>query len=674
MATPLELQNNLKRFNEGINNVYGGPSIYGDQPGFNFGFRQPYVWVKQTDPDIIKYIKKFDSRAFPIGSAAQDVLRIGKLMVSGKGVAFLATQFLLQGQAAFNETNLYNPLEVMLATARPLSLGLVPRPKRFLDTSGDALGALVRAFGLQAASNARPAGTVRGGLALPTNETLNSKGLIRARTAAAGKANIDLKWSGKEADKRSILTNLISQFAPGLAPMPTTNEKESDGTDIKFRADENTSDKMLVDYGKIGTGVSRLQPVRSKLTPPTYQTFKQKYSSQRVGNEQKNYSSHISNQEEINPPIGGTDLIIRGDQTPSQFNGTTTNISITKIKRGNKNLDFENERVKTTNQNLLKSLRKIEGYTIDPQAIANIKTYSIINSIAKSSNQGVSGKNINQTFESLVGQKQALENPEKKGFPGYGKSDQINLEGVQSYDEKSGIPNRSEFDQIVFYFEDVVNNRFIPFRATVKGINDSINPEWQDIRYMGRADKIVTYRGFSRELNFNFAVYASSISELLPMWQKINYLMGLGKPSKYTNFTDKNGGITGAFIVPPFVKIRIGDMYKNQPAILTSIGLSVPEDASWETLSGVSYEYLNGSISSNDKTAQFPTRVEIQVNMSLLEKERPETNMLNFNDMINASGGGDKKFKSFENDLVVGGAWQRFRQQNDEQLTGQLTS
>ena len=90
---PPDAVDNVQRFHEGMRNVWGGLSVYGDNPGFNFGFRQPYVWIALTDSSVKKYIKKFDSQGFAPGAVIQDVQRMTKMMASGKGVFFSATQF-----------------------------------------------------------------------------------------------------------------------------------------------------------------------------------------------------------------------------------------------------------------------------------------------------------------------------------------------------------------------------------------------------------------------------------------------------------------------------------------------------------------------------------------------------------------------------------------------------
>jgi len=184
-------------------------------------------------------------------------------------------------------------------------------------------------------------------------------------------------------------------------------------------------------------------------------------------------------------------------------------------------------------------------------------------------------------------------------------------------------------DIIKFYFYDIVNERYIPFNATVKSLNDSNTGEWETIEYLGRPDKLYYYKGFQRQVNFNFTTVAHSIKELLPMWERINYLVGLTRPANYTN--SSNGG----FMVPPMVQLTLGDFYKNHNIVITSCNVTIPDDASWETIPENSsqpnknwswgpnraFEWKN----SSGQFAQFPRTAEISVNMNVIEKDRPYT-------------------------------------------------
>jgi hypothetical protein len=197
-------------------------------------------------------------------------------------------------------------------------------------------------------------------------------------------------------------------------------------------------------------------------------------------------------------------------------------------------------------------------------------------------------------------------------------------------------------DIIKFFFYDIVNQKYIPFSATVKGIQDTNSAEWEPVEYLGRPDKLYYYKGFTRDVNFNFVVNAHSIKELMPMWQRINYLVGLTRPSNYTM------GAAGGFMVPPMVQLTLGDFYKNHFVVIKSCNVTIPDDASWETLPekstypkdnwywgpdrSITWADTNNIINprgeksdSQNRFAQFPRTVEISVQMSILEKDRPKT-------------------------------------------------
>ena len=180
-------------------------------------------------------------------------------------------------------------------------------------------------------------------------------------------------------------------------------------------------------------------------------------------------------------------------------------------------------------------------------------------------------------------------------------------------------------------------------------MNENLNADWTAIEYTGRADKLQSYKGFSRTLSFKFNVVANSIKELLPMWQRINYLMSLTKPANYTQGTQNNpSNIYSRFIIPPMVKFTIGDIYKNQPGVIKTVGMNIPDNCAWETLSEEyadknDWNYLNGALTpsgmiqwtdSKGKYAQFPRECELILQMDLLEKERPIVGGNNFGDSV----------------------------------------
>jgi hypothetical protein len=204
-------------------------------------------------------------------------------------------------------------------------------------------------------------------------------------------------------------------------------------------------------------------------------------------------------------------------------------------------------------------------------------------------------------------------------------------------------------DVIAFFFYDIVNEKFIPFRATVKGISDTTTAHWDELRFIGRADQIYTYNGFVRSLAFQFSVVITSLADLLPTWQKLNYMKTSLKPAGYTVKGTQN---YNRFMIPPMFTLTIGDMYKYQPIVITNFSINIPENADWETLNednSVGWEYFNSVINyqSGIRTAQLPKEVEISVTCNLLEKERAVVGGVDFG---HAPRGDDGKFLPEEYD------------------------
>jgi hypothetical protein len=196
-------------------------------------------------------------------------------------------------------------------------------------------------------------------------------------------------------------------------------------------------------------------------------------------------------------------------------------------------------------------------------------------------------------------------------------------------------------DFVPLYFEDLVNKKYIPFRAYISGLSDQTTAEWNSLRYLGRADEVSTYGGFARTGSVEFTVYALSIEELHPMWQRINYLFGLTKPAGYTQGGSNS---SDSFIIPPMVKFNLGDIYKNQPVLITDVQINIPTEGQWELTNNEytgnkgKYQYLNETIErgfNGDeklKVAQYPTQAELSVSMKFLEKRLPQTKNRQFGD------------------------------------------
>ena len=594
-----------------------------------------------------------------------DVKLIKSWQFSNTGAQFAIKQTLLQGLNPFNETKLYNPAMPIIGATSHATLGLlVQGPTRFIEPN---LGGVMGGLGLQGVSSllnldkpSAPQGTVaaQGGLLsnfLPstaTTDTLPSwsqtgvKGLLRGKTATDANKRFEDKWgnAGSGGFFGKLLGSAIGFIQANTAIGTFFPIGQPSGT--KYKVGESAYGSFLNNTNqKLFKSVARGDWSDDSNSLNSNGDYIQKYTAgTRIAGQKnggKSYSDSVYNKSYVNesssPLFGKLEEFKtnNGQQYPSNFNSTTDKSVLDTVAQLTSILNVVNQK----NPNA-----KDTGYVI-----ADTNEYYKL-SIAKNYNELVGVKSqgernpINYTSTGNLEAYQKRNNYalslKNKGID-TNKPDSINLLDIEhksstgKYWDSVGNLEWKPYDDdiIAFYFHDIVNDKYIPFRATVKGIQESLQSNWEEIKYINRADKLYTYGGFTRTLNFNFNVVITSIKELLPTWKRINYFAGLAKPANYTD-----GTIYSRFIIPPLIQFTIGDMYKNQPAVITQIGITIPDDASWEVLyekNEYDWSALGGRISwenSKNKYAQFPNQCEITVNMNLLEKELSHTGGSNYGD------------------------------------------
>ena len=141
------------------------------------------------------------------------------------------------------------------------------------------------------------------------------------------------------------------------------------------------------------------------------------------------------------------------------------------------------------------------------------------------------------------------------------------------------------------------NNKKIQFRGTVNSISETYSPTWTEIKYSGRAENAYIYDTFGRELNFGFRVYAYSVGELKPMWERLEELGKMTMPS-YVSGNGYHGNIT---------KFRLGTMYQDFPVLISSLQYAVPDEFTWEI-------GLNKGSDGNE----LPMGVDVTIGLKLL--------------------------------------------------------
>ena len=114
----------------------------------------------------------------------------------------------------------------------------------------------------------------------------------------------------------------------------------------------------------------------------------------------------------------------------------------------------------------------------------------------------------------------------------------------------------------------------IVFRAIINSLSDTFTPGWSSQTMIGRADPNYHYTGFTRDMNLDFTVYATSRDELKPIYRKLNALAGYTAPEYVKNSIAMRA---------PWMRMTIGDLFVQQPVILTSLGYTLHDsDTTWE--------------------------------------------------------------------------------------------
>lgn len=113
---------------------------------------------------------------------------------------------------------------------------------------------------------------------------------------------------------------------------------------------------------------------------------------------------------------------------------------------------------------------------------------------------------------------------------------------------------------------------YIHFRAFLDSMDDNYTAEWSPQKFAGRAENLYNYQGFDRKFNLSWTVAAQSKQELIPMYQKLNYLASVCAPD-YSS----DGYMRGNLIT-----LTVGGYLYEQVGIMTGINYTVPMESPWE--------------------------------------------------------------------------------------------
>jgi hypothetical protein len=635
-------QSMVNRFNLNASQLYSELNIYDDTTPSDLGIRQPYVWIplSTNDVTIANTLNELNIvGATDEAESAIDVIRITKFLGSLSGITFLARQALLQSYNAFNETSLYDPTSVIQTVSSYASYGLLPPATRFVDQN---LSNILNDVGIKL--NISPPGTLSN--ALPSHNLDEGAGLQRFKTTLNPYRNFALQYGipsyypkvDSSDMPAGILGSIVSGDQQGVYKL---------GDNIAYQAMLNATNKSFNSvfgyFDSYGANVSATQKyynsnlavLKTSLNSETIKIYSSASTLSgpigtlnvpiSISSTNANYSSVIKSTTDLNDNGADASVLsnifaVWSDQQQQQKNSTTTP-SVSDI----------NELIKAGLNEVSDTATAISAPTINygVNVLYGIKTFDDLKKI----NNKISVKSsiIPPEVYTKEYKSKTKSSLSDKNFPVDDIHINNRLSKIDTYNSQivSKIRPTTNDDLISFYFNDLINNNFIPFRATLTNLSNSNKAKWEEVRYIGRADRLFIYEGFDRDISFSFKVYANSVDELLPIWTRINYLTGLISPANYTAGPNQSG----EYMVPPFINLTIGDMFTNQPIILQSVDITVPEEASWElSPSATTYSYFADIIQRNAVVGQVPICIEISISCALLEKERPNVGRQRFGD------------------------------------------
>ena len=173
------------------------------------------------------------------------------------------------------------------------------------------------------------------------------------------------------------------------------------------------------------------------------------------------------------------------------------------------------------------------------------------------------------------------------------------ITGLPLYQSEGPIQSDIKNDLVKFRIGIIDNNdpslkTYIHFRAFINELSDSYSSEWMSQKFMGRAENYYKYQGFDRQVSIGWTVAAQSKQELIPMYQKLNYLASSLAPD-YSNVGYMQGNL---------ITLTMGGWFYEQPGLITGMSLNVPNDSPWD----IALDEVGGSDST---VKEMPMIIEV---------------------------------------------------------------
>ena len=202
---------------------------------------------------------------------------------------------------------------------------------------------------------------------------------------------------------------------------------------------------------------------------------------------------------------------------------------------------------------------------------------------------------------------------------------------------RSDVVDSSDTNDLVKFRIEAIDNDdptktvFIHFRAFLGTFSDTYSSTWNSTKYIGRGEEFYIYGGFTRAISIDWTVAAQSKQELIPMYQKLNYLA-----SNLTPDYSSKGYMRG-----PMMRLTVGGYLYSQPGFITSLTYTVDDTSPWEIgVNNTSTQFANdkGGIEniSDNSVKELPHVMKVQMSYTPIHDFVPRKQK---NEYMNAENG-----------------------------------
>jgi hypothetical protein len=166
----------------------------------------------------------------------------------------------------------------------------------------------------------------------------------------------------------------------------------------------------------------------------------------------------------------------------------------------------------------------------------------------------------------------------------------------------STVNEKPDNDQLFKFYLNLVDpqspgaNNYLYWQAYVDNFNDQVGANYDEFTYTGRGYPSFRYKGFTRAINLDFTIVATSPDQIVPIYKKLNTLIQNLAP---------NYSSTG-YIRGNFVKLTFGDYLTNVPGIIKGFSINPIFDAGFD-IGGTEEETLKNITSGK----QLPKALKI---------------------------------------------------------------